>query len=307
MSDPLIHLSGVARSYSVGKTAVVALAGIDLTIARGEFTALVGPSGSGKSTLLNLIGGLDRPSSGEIRVDGLSSARPPSSNWCSHRRERVGFIFQSFNLLPTFTAVENVESPMVLAEVPRSERRTRATACWSPSGWRKGFSTSPTNFPAAKNNASPLPARWRIVPCCCWRMNRRESRFKNRRGRPRPVVRPGQKRADAGHGDARSGSGRARRSHHPFARRQHPANRNEAKSGGTAMTIHDQIRTAFSNVGRRKLRSALASLGVVVGTFTIVLMVSLASGVRRQINHQFESLGLDRLTVYSSRRRARRF
>src|SRR5436305_11919871 len=66
------------------------------------------------------------------------------------------------------------------------------------------------------------------------------------------------------------------------------------------MTIQDQVRSAFSNVGRRKLRSALASLGVVVGTVTIVLMVSLASGVRRQINHQFESLGLDRLTVFSN-------
>ena len=77
MSDPLIHLSGVARSYSVGKTAVAALAGINLAIARGEFTALVGPSGSGKSTLLNLIGGLDRPSSGGIRVDGLDLEKAP--------------------------------------------------------------------------------------------------------------------------------------------------------------------------------------------------------------------------------------
>ena len=73
------------------------------------------------------------------------------------------------------------------------------------------------------------------------------------------------------------------------------------------MTLHDQVRAAFSNVGRRKLRSALASLGVVVGTVTIVLMVSLAAGVRRQINHQFETLGLDRLTVYSAGGRRGRF
>ena len=77
MSDPLIHLSGVARSYNVAKTAVAALAGINLAIARGEFTALVGPSGSGKSTLLNLIGGLYRPSSGGIRVDGLDLEEGP--------------------------------------------------------------------------------------------------------------------------------------------------------------------------------------------------------------------------------------
>jgi putative ABC transport system ATP-binding protein len=105
---------------------VAALAGIDLAVPRGEFTALVGPSGSGKSTLLNLIGGLDRPSSGEIRVDGLSLGSATEQQLVCHRRERVGFIFQSFNLLPTFTAVENVEAPMVLAEVPRTERRSRA-------------------------------------------------------------------------------------------------------------------------------------------------------------------------------------
>jgi putative ABC transport system ATP-binding protein len=127
MSDPLIHLSGVARSYSVGKAAVAALAGINLAISRGEFTALVGPSGSGKSTLLNLIGGLDRPSSGGIRVDGLDLEKAGEQQLVRHRRERVGFIFQSFNLIPTLTALENVESPMVLGEVPRSERRTRAT------------------------------------------------------------------------------------------------------------------------------------------------------------------------------------
>ena len=126
MDDALIFSRALTRRYHVGKTDVAALAGVDLVVPRGEFTALVGPSGSGKSTLLNLIGGLDRPSSGEIRVDGLSLAAASEPQLVRYRRERVGFIFQSFNLLPTFSAVENVESPMVLAEVPRNERRARA-------------------------------------------------------------------------------------------------------------------------------------------------------------------------------------
>jgi putative ABC transport system ATP-binding protein len=126
MGDALISSRGLTRRYNVGRTVVAALSGVDLAIPRGEFTALVGPSGSGKSTLLNLIGGLDRPSSGEISVDGLSLASANEQQLVRYRRERVGFIFQSFNLLPTFTAVENVESPMVLAEVSRNERRTRA-------------------------------------------------------------------------------------------------------------------------------------------------------------------------------------
>ena len=126
--DPLVQTRALTRNYSVGKTAVAALVEVDLGVLRGEFTALVGPSGSGKSTLLNLIGGLDRPSSGEIYVAGLSIGAATEEELVRYRRERVGFIFQSFNLLPTFTAMENVEAPMVLAEVPRKERRARATS-----------------------------------------------------------------------------------------------------------------------------------------------------------------------------------
>jgi putative ABC transport system ATP-binding protein len=126
MADPLIHSRGLTRRYTVGKAVVAALSEIELTIPRGEFTALVGPSGSGKSTLLNLIGGLDRPSAGEVQVDGLSLGSATEQQLVRYRRERVGFIFQSFNLLPTFSALENVESPMMLAEIPRSERRARA-------------------------------------------------------------------------------------------------------------------------------------------------------------------------------------
>jgi putative ABC transport system ATP-binding protein len=128
MDDPLIHSRGLTRHYSVGKAMVAALENVELTVPRGEFTALVGPSGSGKSTLLNLIGGLDRPSKGDVRVDGLSLAEASEPQLVRYRRERVGFIFQSFNLLPTFSAVENVESPMMLAEIPKRERRTRAVS-----------------------------------------------------------------------------------------------------------------------------------------------------------------------------------
>jgi putative ABC transport system ATP-binding protein len=128
MNDVLIQASRLTRRYKVGKAVVAALADVDLTVPTGEFTALVGPSGSGKSTLLNLIGGLDRPSFGEIRVNGLSLGAAAEGELVRYRRERVGFIFQSFNLLPTFTALENVEAPLVLAEQPRRERRERAKA-----------------------------------------------------------------------------------------------------------------------------------------------------------------------------------
>ena len=128
MNDTLIQSRGLSRLYKVGKTVVSALSDVELTVPRGEFTALVGPSGSGKSTLLNLIGGLDRPSGGEIRVEGLSLGTASEQELVRYRRQRVGFIFQSFNLLPTYNALENVEAPMMLAEIPRSARRGQAAS-----------------------------------------------------------------------------------------------------------------------------------------------------------------------------------
>ena len=110
----------------MGAHIVAAVAGVDLEIGRGEAVALVGPSGSGKSTLLNLMGGLDRPTSGEVWVDGEDLARASQKRLVEHRKHRVGFIFQSFNLLPHRTALENVELPMTLAGLSTGERRARA-------------------------------------------------------------------------------------------------------------------------------------------------------------------------------------
>src|SRR6266436_3661595 len=116
----MISLKGVSKSYN-GKRQVVALNHIDLEIAPGEMVSIVGPSGSGKSTLLNLIGGLDRPTSGEIRIDGQSVAGLPDNDLTRLRRDKIGFIFQFFNLLPSLTCVENVALPLHLKGMSRKE------------------------------------------------------------------------------------------------------------------------------------------------------------------------------------------
>ena len=126
MEQPLIRARALTRRYLVGKQEVRALDGVDLDVAPGEFVALVGPSGSGKSTLLNLLGGLDRPTGGEIHVADLELGRASDNQLVRYRRERIGFIFQSFNLLSMRSAVENVETPLMLAEVKPKERRQRA-------------------------------------------------------------------------------------------------------------------------------------------------------------------------------------
>jgi putative ABC transport system ATP-binding protein len=121
----MISLRQVSKHYN-GKRQVIALDSVDLEIARGEMVSIVGPSGSGKSTLLNLIGGLDRPSSGEIRIDGEAVASLSDDNLTRLRRDKIGFIFQFFNLLPSLSCVENVALPLHLKGMPRRETEKRA-------------------------------------------------------------------------------------------------------------------------------------------------------------------------------------
>ncbi len=126
VDNPIIRLVNLTRRYKVGPNVVEAVARIDLEIATGEFVALMGASGSGKSTLLNLLGGLDTPTNGEVWVGDVNLATAKRNVLDQHRQHTVGFVFQSFNLLPTRTALENVEMPMLLVGERPAARRTRA-------------------------------------------------------------------------------------------------------------------------------------------------------------------------------------
>jgi putative ABC transport system ATP-binding protein len=126
--EPVVRAAGLTRRYKMGDAFVDALRGVDLVIHRGEFVALVGPSGSGKSTVLNLIGGLDRPTSGQVWIDGLELSATDERALTRHRRQHVGFVFQTFNLLPRLTAEENVALPLMFSGVPHKQRLERARA-----------------------------------------------------------------------------------------------------------------------------------------------------------------------------------
>jgi putative ABC transport system ATP-binding protein len=123
----MIAISDLTKVYLMGEEKVPALAGVSLAIARGEYVAIIGPSGSGKSTLMNILGGLDRPTSGTYRFDGEDVGEFTDNELASFRRRRIGFVFQSFQLLPRLTALQNVELPMIYAGLSRAERRARAT------------------------------------------------------------------------------------------------------------------------------------------------------------------------------------
>ncbi len=114
--EPLIHLEGVTKNYQMGQVTVHALRGLDLEIALGEFIVLLGPSGCGKTTTLNLIGGLDKPTSGHVIVQGQDIAGYNEARLTEYRRREVGFVFQFFNLIPTLSAAENVEFALALTD-----------------------------------------------------------------------------------------------------------------------------------------------------------------------------------------------
>jgi len=124
--NPLIELRSIVKEFTRGGETLRVLEELDLDVERGSFEALMGPSGSGKSTLLNLMAGLDRPTSGSITVDGKRVDRMSEAELAHWRANSVGFVFQSYNLLPVLTAVENVELPLLLSPVHASERRKRA-------------------------------------------------------------------------------------------------------------------------------------------------------------------------------------
>src|SRR5437016_7577531 len=126
-TQSVVRLDRIAKFYRLGRVEVPALVDVTLDVARGDFLALAGPSGSGKTTLLNLIGCIDKPDTGRIVVDGADVTALPLHRLAATRAEVLGFIFQTFNLIPVLTAYENVEYPLLLRGLGRAERRERVT------------------------------------------------------------------------------------------------------------------------------------------------------------------------------------
>ena len=139
----LLECTGLKKVFSRGEEPVEALRGVSLSLDRGEFASIMGPSGSGKSTLLHLIGGLDRPSEGSVKIDGQSIEKFTDSDLSVFRRRKLGFIFQFFNLLPTLSALENVALPMLLDGFSMAEIEPRATELLGQIGMKHRISHLP--------------------------------------------------------------------------------------------------------------------------------------------------------------------
>ena len=153
---PAVRLESVSRHYSMGGSVIRAVDNVSVNVASGEFLALLGSSGSGKSTLLNLIAGLDRPSSGAVIAHGQDLSKMSSLELARYRRQTVGMVFQSFNLLPRMTLEENVELPLRLAEVDRSERATRVRDALQRVGLEKRIGHRPSELSGGEQQRTAI-------------------------------------------------------------------------------------------------------------------------------------------------------
>jgi putative ABC transport system ATP-binding protein len=148
--DTIIEMEDLARFYEMGGATIKALDGVDLQIGRGEYVSIVGPSGSGKTTLFNMIGGLDRPTRGRVYIDGVDISKLDAYELAWLRCRKIGYIFQTFNLIPVLTAVENVSLPTIFAGIPRNEGLEKAEKLLASVGLGERLQHRPTELSAGQ-------------------------------------------------------------------------------------------------------------------------------------------------------------
>ena len=169
----MLQLNHIKKEYKTGDLVQKALDDVSLNLRDNEFVAILGPSGSGKTTLLNVIGGLDRYDSGDLIINGISTKKYTDRDWDSYRNHTIGFVFQSYNLIPHQTVLSNVELALTISGISGAERRSRATKALEQVGLGDQLRTStPAKCPAARCSVGPSPAHWSTTPTSCWPTSR---------------------------------------------------------------------------------------------------------------------------------------
>lgn len=312
-----IQIAELTRRFQRGTMTVEALKGIDIAIETGDFVALVGPSGSGKSTLLNLLGGLDHPSSGELWVDGVPLHTAGEVERMDHRRRRVGFIFQSFNLLPRLTAVENVALPLMLAGVDKSDRETRAAEMLERVGLGHRLDHYPAELSGGEQQRTAV-ARALIHGPALILADEPTGNLDSKIGaevmdllrrlnaeQQITLVVVTHDRDVAAYADRivhlRDGQVvdiEEKKNNSETQANQQQAEPDSSPAGKkVGLRSIDILRSAFRNLGRRPVRNILTAGGVLIGIITLVAMVSFGVGVQREVQRNFETVGLENVFV----------
>jgi ABC-type lipoprotein export system ATPase subunit/ABC-type lipoprotein release transport system permease subunit len=311
-----IRLSALGRQFQRGDMAVQALDDIDLTIQSGEFVALVGPSGSGKSTLLNLLGGLDRPSSGGLWVDGVPLHTAGEKERTDHRRRHVGFIFQSFNLLPRLTALENVAVPLMLSGVERAQREERAAEMLRQVGLEHRLRHYPSEMSGGEQQRTAV-ARALIHKPALVLADEPTGNLDSKTGAEVMdllhtlneeqditlvvVTHDADVAAYAGRTvhlrDGQIAEITQKKTAAPVPRPQGEDHEAALPNDPGRLRAADILHSAFRNLGRRPVRNLLTAGGVLIGIITLVAMVSFGVGVQREVQRNFATIGLENIFV----------
>ncbi|WP_206952217.1 MacB family efflux pump subunit [Trinickia acidisoli] len=327
MAEPLLQLEGVSRCYRAGDKEVVVLRGIDLTIAAGEFVAIMGVSGSGKSTLMNVLGCLDRPSAGRYRVGGVDAgALPPEALACL-RRERFGFIFQRYHLLPHLTAAGNVQVPSVYAGVARPARVSRSHALLAQLGLAERAAHRPNQLSggqqqrvsiarALMNGADVILADepTGALDSASGREVMRILGELNAAGRTVVVVtHDEQVAAHAGRivemrdGAIVSDRLNAERMRPPCGADEAPSVQQSTASAAVrrlpraTARVGQAVSTAWGALLAHRLRTLLTMLGIVIGIMSVVSIVAVGEGAKRYLLDEIGAMGTNTIDVYPGR------
>jgi len=323
--EKAIQLIDLCRQYQLGGTKVDALKNINLEINQGEFVALVGPSGSGKSTLLHLLGGLDHPTSGQITIHGINLQEATEEALTAHRRYQVGFIFQTFNLLPTLTAIENVALPLMLCGVNLETRTNRARELLSRVGLGHRLDHKPTELSGGEQQRAAI-ARALVNDPQLILADEPTGNLDSATGAEvmtllrelnsesgvtliivthDPDVAAYADRVvflrDGEITDIQVIKGSDNQLEDQTVQECNQIGDTKLsanKNGG--LSFKDLLRTAFGNLRRRPVRNILTSAGVLIGIVTLVAMVSFGVGVQEEVNRNFQTLGLENVFISPS-------
>jgi len=304
-----IKLTDLTRHFQRGETAVRALNNVDLEIQTGEFIALVGPSGSGKSTLLNLLGGLDKPTSGELLMGDTPLHTAGEKELTLHRRYQVGFIFQSFNLLPRLTALENVAIPLMLSGVSKAEREDRAQTLLETVGLGQRSGHYPSEMSGGEQQRTAV-ARALLHNPSIILADEPTGNLDSKTGQETMnLLRELNKEHGitlvvvthddevAAYADRivrlRDGAIESISGDVSSAAISSPPPKMEKGS----LSTKDIVGSALMNLRRRPARNILTAAGVVIGIITLVAMVSMGVGVQKEVQRNFEAIGLENIFV----------
>ncbi|UFM64575.1 MacB family efflux pump subunit [Paracoccus sp. MA] len=322
MGAPLIRLRGIGRAYPSGESRLQVLQDIDLDIARGEFVAIMGASGSGKSTLMNILGCLDRPSSGSYLLDGREVAQRDSGALAALRREFFGFIFQRYHLLAEMTALGNVEVPAIYRGLPAEARRAKARALLDRLGLGDRLGHKPGQLSGGQQQRVSIAralindARVILADEPTGALDSRSGdevlgilEQLNAEGRTVVIVTHDPKVAARAHRVVEIADGRIIADRRPPRATPAPAtppSPGEAGGAGRAAApvlgrLAEALRMAVLAMRAHKLRSFLTMLGIIIGIASVVSVVALGEGSRRQVLQNIAGLGTNTLQIMPGR------